>query len=95
MTFVTLGIASKLSLPEIESALRHSRVSAAGMTVPKATVDKNCQAGLSEHDVGSAGKLLCLEAISQSSGVESASDAQLWLCVAPPNSGHDLRARQG
>ena len=68
---VTLHVGVELRLPEFRSRGRGGRVWATCMSVPEAAVDEAHGSESRKHQVGGAGKLALVQAISETAGMES------------------------
>jgi hypothetical protein len=65
------------------------------MPVPKATIHKNDLAEAWKHYVGTAGKMLAVEAKPISNPVDQSSHGQLGARIDAPNLPHDPTASLG
>ena len=85
---VTLNILREFVHPELGPRRWRGSISAAGMAMPEAAMHKYDCIPARQHNVRSAGQLLVVQPVTQSSGEESLSQVEFGSRVLSPDSGH-------
>lgn len=88
---VPFHVGIELALPELFASGRCCRVRAAGMPVPETAVNEAHRAEPAKHEIGSAGELAIVQAVSETTCVEGPAKHELGPRVPASDSRHHAR----
>ena len=88
---VTLDVGVELRLPEFRPRGRGGRISAMCMPMPEAAVDETHGCESTKHQIGGAGKPSVVQAISESTCVESPAQDEFGYSVSASDCRHHAR----
>lgn len=85
-------VAADFLLPELGPGFGDHEVAAALVAVPEAAVHEDHSPVPGQHEVGPAGQVLAMQAVTQPVSVQVLADEQLGLGVLAPDAGHVVAA---
>ena len=91
---IPLDVGIELGLPELRARGRSVGVGAVGVPVPETAVNKAHRSEPPEYEIRCARKLSIVQSVSETEGVESASEEEFGPRVPAPDPGHHARTGQ-
>lgn len=85
---IAFNVAKELWLPIIEARAGHPAPAAAGVHMPKTTMDKDYFRFLREDNIGTSGKVGAMKPIPEAAPVEKTSHQALGCCVLALDAPH-------
>ena len=92
---VTLDVATKFRIPELGTGFRNGRISASGMTMPEAAMNKYDRTIFGQHKIRSPRHPPRMKAIPETAGVKAAAQQNLGMRILPSDPRHHPRTGSG